>query len=93
METTVSGENDPSQTKRSRSPPSILDVQTVTSRQVIKEPGGNGGAPSVSEKTTGSGVETVQESNGESSEMDDTKVGDTETLNTSSEIDMEASSS
>lgn len=52
METALSGENDPSQTKSKRSPPSTQDVQTVTSRQAIKDPGENGGAPSVSETTT-----------------------------------------
>jgi hypothetical protein len=93
METALSGGNDPSQNKTSRSPPSTQDVQTLTSRQTIKDPGENGGAPSVSEKTTGSGAEAIQESNEESSGMDDRKVGETETLNTSSEIDVEASSS
>ena len=93
MGTALSGENDPSQTKTNRSPPSTQDVQTVTSRQAIKDPGENGGAPSVSEKTTGNGAKTIQESNRESSEMDDTKVGETENLNTSSEIDVEAGSS
>lgn len=91
METALSGENDPSQTETKRSPPSTQDVQTVTSRQAIKDPGENGGAPSVSEKTTGIGAETVQESNRESSEMDDTNVGETENLNTSSEIVVEVS--
>ena len=93
METALSGENDPSQTKRNRSPPSTQDVQTVTSRQSIKDPRENGGAPSVSVKTTGTGAETIQESNRESSETDDTNVGETENLNTSSEIDVEVSSS
>ena len=91
METALSGENDPSQTKTKRLPPSTQDVQTVTSRQAIKDPGENGGAPSVSEKTTGIGAETIQESNRESSEMDDTNVGETENLNTSSEIVVEVS--
>ena len=93
METALSGENDPSQTKTKRSTPSTQDVQTVTSRQAVKDPGENGGTPSVSEKTTGIGAETFQESNRESSEMDDTNVGETENLNTSSEIDVEVSSS
>ena len=93
METAFSGENDPSQSKTKRSPPSTQDVQTVTSRQAVKDPGENGGAPSVSKKTTGIGAETIQESNRESSEMDDTSVGETENLNTSSEIDVEVSSS
>ena len=92
METALSGENDSSQTKTNRSPSSTQDVQNVTSRQAIKDPVENGGAPSVSEKTTVSGAETVRESKGESSGMDDTKIGVTETLNTSSEIDVEASS-
>jgi len=93
METALSGENDLSQTKTNRSPPSTQDVQTVTSRQAIKDPGENGRAPSVSEKTTGIGTETVQESNRESREMGDNKVGETGNLSTSSEIDVEASSS
>jgi hypothetical protein len=93
METALSGENNPSQTKTNRSPPSTQDVQTVTSRQAVKDPGENGGAPSVSEKTTGIGAETVQESSRENSEMDDMNVVETENLNTSSEIDVEASSS
>ena len=69
METALSGENDSSQTKTNRSPPSTQDVQTVTSRQAINDTGENGGAPSVSEKTTGTGAETIQESNRESSEI------------------------
>jgi len=93
METALSGDNDPSQTKRNRSAPSTQDVQTVTSRQAIKDPGENGGAPPVSEKTTGIGAETVQESNRGSSEIDGTNIGETENPNTSSEIDVEASSS
>ena len=93
METALSGDNDPSQTKRNRSAPSTQDVQTVTSRQAIKDPGENRGAPPVSEKTTGIGAETVQESNRGSSEIDGTNIGETENPNTSSEIDVEASSS
>jgi len=88
METALSGENDPLQTKTNRSQPSTHEMQSVTSRQAIKDPGEH-----VSEKTTGIGAETIQESNGESSEMDDTNVVETENLNTSSEIDVEASSS
>jgi hypothetical protein len=92
METSLSGENDLSQTKRSKSPPSTQDVQNVTSRQSIKDTREDRGSPSLSEKTTDIGAETVRESKGESSGMDDMKVGETETLNTSSETDMEASS-
>jgi len=91
METAFSGENGPSQTKTKRLPPSTQDVQTVTSRQAIKDPGKSGGAPSVSEKTTRIGAETIQESNRKISEMDDTNVGETENLNTSSEIVVEVS--
>ena len=90
-ETALSGENDPSQTKTKRSSSSTQDVQTVTSRQAVKDPGENGGAPSVSEKTTGIGAETIQESNRESSEMNDMNVCETENLNTSSEINVEVS--
>jgi hypothetical protein len=93
METALSGENGPSQTKTNRSTPSTQDVQTVTSRQAIKDPGENGGAPSVSDKTTGIGAEAIKEGNRGSSEIGGTNIGETENPNTSSEIDVEASSS
>jgi hypothetical protein len=93
METALPGENDPSQTKTKRSIPSAQEVQTVTSRQAIKDTGEIGGAPSVSEKTTGIGAETIKESNRGNSEIDGTNIGETENPNTSSEIDVEASSS
>jgi hypothetical protein len=90
METSLSCENDSSRVETGRTS-STQDahqfVNHMTPKQSIKDPGKNGGVPSISDMTVDTAAEKIQESN----EMDDMTVGETEVI-TNNEIDMSSSS-